>query len=734
MAKTKNKSESDRQIKKKGPLKYYLIMILIPVLFFILLEIILRITGFGYDFSLFIPAKNTSPEMLEQNPDMAFKYFDNIATSNIEPEGFYKKKKKGTFRIFVLGASSAAGFPYNSDCSFSRQLKRMLEISFPEIYFEVVNLGSTAINSYTILDYAPSIPKQKPDMVIIYAGHNEYYGALGVASTTRIGNSRAVTEFILSLRDYRIYQLLQDMIGLFSPGKEEKLGSGKSETSVPGFRINTRNLMESMIDKNYIPYGSGLYKAGISQFRENMDEVLKKLTGNHIPVIISTLTSNIKDQRPFYTSNAAGLKKATDKYNLAVAELKANDIQKAKQLFIEAKKLDGVRFRAPEEINREIVSMAKKYGCILADIDSLFSVNSKDHITGDELICDHLHPNFYGYRLMGRKYYGIVKDYIEQNLDKEPVMDNGSLDSIMNARYPFSELDSAQAGLMLRILTGSYPYTPKGVPNKLLEEYKPDSYLDTMMLKYKSSARPYIAAWYVENLRFGRFSSELRILLEETPLSGTGYETLLKILHETGLYKHALPFMKGVLEEHPDNALEEKWLAAVDNDYKTYLDSLKITANENDKEKSDAFIYYKRGRAELQKNELQSALDDYNKALELDSNMYEAYNDRAVIMLKLFNDNEKALKDFNRSLELNPEYEEAYVNRAYYYYLNEKDALSLKDLNKALELNEKNPRSFYIRGLVYQRIKKTNKACEDWNRSLELGFQPAAELIKKNCR
>jgi len=35
-----------------------------------------------------------------------------------------------------------------------------------------------AINSYALLDMVDEVIQQSPDAVLIYTGHNEYYGAL----------------------------------------------------------------------------------------------------------------------------------------------------------------------------------------------------------------------------------------------------------------------------------------------------------------------------------------------------------------------------------------------------------------------------------------------------------------------------------------------------------------------------------------------------------------------------
>ncbi|HVO75336.1 MAG TPA: hypothetical protein VMT35_15005, partial [Ignavibacteriaceae bacterium] len=62
----------------------------------------------------------------------------------------------------------------------------------------------TAVNSYTLLDLLPGVLNQKPDLILIYAGHNEYYGALGVGSVESYGSSRTIIKIMIYLNNFKI--------------------------------------------------------------------------------------------------------------------------------------------------------------------------------------------------------------------------------------------------------------------------------------------------------------------------------------------------------------------------------------------------------------------------------------------------------------------------------------------------------------------------------------------------
>ena len=162
---------------RKTPKWFYVVSVLLPVLFLVILEMFLRIINYGTNFDQWI---NVGEGKYTINSNIGKKYFPSgFFNPTASEDEFDIHKKPNTFRVFVLGGSSAEGFPYGPMGSFSRYIRRRLELVYPNTPIEVVNLGMSAINSYTLLDLLPGVLDQKPDLILIYAGHNEYYGAMG---------------------------------------------------------------------------------------------------------------------------------------------------------------------------------------------------------------------------------------------------------------------------------------------------------------------------------------------------------------------------------------------------------------------------------------------------------------------------------------------------------------------------------------------------------------------------
>ena len=380
---------------QKSPKWFYAVLILLPIVFLILLEIFLRVINYGYNFNEWVDVGGGKYVI---NPDIGRKYF---TTGDFNPttseDKFDIHKKADSFRVFVLGGSSAEGFPFAPMGSFARYIRKRLELVYPHTTIEVVNLGMTAVNSYTLLDLLQGVLNQKPDLILIYAGHNEYYGALGVGSEESFGSSRAIIELMLYLDNFKVTQLVRNSIHwVYS------LFSSK-------YNASSGTLMSRMARDKYILLNSKEYYAGLQQFKENLTDMLHMIKDKGVPVILGRLVSNLKDQKPFISVKTPGYQTADQVYEEAEDEFKNKKYTIADSLFKLAKDLDALRFRAPEKMNDIIDNLGKEFHDTVVPIDSIFASASPDGIVGDNLIVDHLHANVKGYQLMGKAFYDSME-------------------------------------------------------------------------------------------------------------------------------------------------------------------------------------------------------------------------------------------------------------------------------------------------------------------------------------
>ncbi|MCJ8318385.1 MAG: hypothetical protein MJK12_02050 [Colwellia sp.] len=392
---------------------YQLIALVIPLAFFVLLEGGLRFFDYGRELPLFIDypkAENsTVPEYLLPRPDVVKRYFPQGSAApsvTIETNFFLKHKPEDALRIVVQGGSTAAGFPFGYGASIAGMLDYRLKQSFPNRTVEVINTALAAVNSYTVLDFVDEIIEQQPDAVLIYAGHNEYLGILGVGSAYTAANSPAATLLYLKLKDSRIFQLLQNLYWQLTKANVPK-NAGKSRT-----------FMSKVAKHKNIPYGSELYQAGLKQFENNIARVIAKYQAAGIPVFISTIASNLADQPPFSSSDTSTVDKpnagqsnqlsADVYYKQGQVLLAQGRYQAAKQSFIEARDYDLLRFRAPSAINDIIVELSKKESVYFVDANKAL-MNAAEHgIIGKSLMLEHLHPTIKGYFVIADSFYQVL--------------------------------------------------------------------------------------------------------------------------------------------------------------------------------------------------------------------------------------------------------------------------------------------------------------------------------------
>jgi len=443
-----NKTEENKKIRKtKSPFWFYLILVLIPVVFFLLLEIFLRVINYGRNNDQWIKITETK-QML--NPDVAGRYFfstEDLPQSN--NDAFDIVKRGNAFRVFVMGGSSAQGFPFSPNGTFSRYIRDRLELKYPDKYIEVINLGITATNSYTIRDLIPGVLEQNPDLILIYAGHNEYYGAFGVGSTENIGNSRELVNFLIWINKFKSVELMRSLINaiinLFTRDANKDISRGGT-------------LMARIVKEQLIPYNSESFNVGIKQFEGNFQDILQMTKDAEVPVVIGTLVCNLKDQKPFILVGSNSNESADSIYLRAQYQLKLGNTNLADSLFRYAKDLDALRFRAPEKINEIIKQLVLKYNCGIVDVDSVFNANSPDGIVGNNLTVDHLHPSLNGYLLIGKIYFEVMERSGFLPTDGQRHISGGQQDSIIINNFAFSRLDSVISDIRLIGLLNDWPF------------------------------------------------------------------------------------------------------------------------------------------------------------------------------------------------------------------------------------------------------------------------------------
>lgn len=377
------------------------------------------------------------------NPALATRWFRGDAEPPTAPlEPFAPDLPNDGLRLVVLGESSAQGFPFPRNAMFSRVVRDALEDRLGAGRVQVINFGIAATNSYAVLDLVPDVLALAPHAVLVYAGHNEYYGADGVASTTSMGLPPAMVRAAMRIRRFRLGALLDAAIRRLRPQPDAtELAASPS-------------MMERVAGERAIALESPLFAAGVAQYRGNLSRAVAALRRAGVPVFIGTLASNERDQPPFAGNAPDGA--AWQAYNAAQRAWAAGDSGAAREGFRTARDADVVRFRAPSAFNAVIREVAQQTGAVVVPVAEAFAAAAPGGSPGRELFTEHVHPTSLGYALIGRAFAEAIaaQGCLGRGCGAGPLPSASELES----RMALTSLDSGLVRHRLGALMTRWPF------------------------------------------------------------------------------------------------------------------------------------------------------------------------------------------------------------------------------------------------------------------------------------
>lgn len=435
---------------------YKLTASLLPFVLLALVELCLRAGGYGYDTRLFT-ADGDDPRFLVMNRQVSRKYFTINQNATIgNQDVFFREKPQGTLRFFVLGASSALGFPYMHNGSFPRMLKYKLQFAFPRNNIEIINLSLTAINTYTLYDFSKQLIDHDPDGVLIYAGHNEYYGALGVASSGRSGRGGGFVRMMLAAKNLKLVQALSALAEKIAPPERH-------------LTDEDRTLMERMAARQLVHYDTEMYDAGVGQFGDNLERMLRLFRKHDVPVFVSTLACNLKGQAPLDRGSADAVRE----YRLGEEAYAEQRYAEALEHYTAAKDRDALRFRAPEVFDTIIRRCADEFENVhTVDVRAAFAERSPEGIVGNELLLEHVHPNLAGQWLIAETFCLALSEHLFPAMGLQVSGYDVDLDD-----YPATISDSIYGDLAIHRLRQQWPFN----------ETPPDPDYDRETVEYETA-------------------------------------------------------------------------------------------------------------------------------------------------------------------------------------------------------------------------------------------------------
>ena len=142
----------------------------------------------------------------------------------------------------------------------------------------------------------------------------------------------------------------------------------------------------------------------------------------------------------------------------------------------------------------------------------------------------------------------------------------------------------------------------------------------------------------------------------------------------------------------------------------------------------------------LKNREYTKSIEDYDKAIKLDSTDAELYNMRGVAKNEFFMFDE-ALADYEKAIELDSNVAVYYMNRGYLKLWHVGDTIgALEDLNRSHSLDSLELLIYFVRGSLFLETKKYSKAIDDLSvfikfyedDNIDWGESPRVEVTDEN--
>jgi lysophospholipase L1-like esterase len=484
-----NKKPINKQpISKKEKIFFNLIFISLILLTLVLIELGLRIAGYGIDTHAFIKPRYKN-DIYVMNQNIIYKYFPRKVVTKSDTlrdmmiaNQFSVRKPPNTLRGFVVGESTAQGFPYESNQSFSKITELALGACGKYKKVELLNLGISAITSYCIKDIALKLLPYQPDFLVIYAGHNEYYGTL--SATT--GGNYFTKNLYLTLKESRLFQLLFNLQNSLNPAPE-----------------NT-TLMEEQFNQQILPPNPKLDQEVAADFIKNIDGIVKAYNYRSIPVIVIEPVSNLYDMPPFAGEKDSEFKEFIESYTTLIKKNNRQELAdfyqarlRQKQYdqnaniryldavsqtvltgkpdlngFKSAKDLDTVPFRAKETLVESLQKFCASHSLnnpnlSFIPLSKIMTDMNDNEIFGNKIFIDQLHFTQAGQRMLSRILADRIAEIFQFNdFEKNKIARFYTEDAKIEKSLLYLTANRIDVYLKVRLLLENAPF------NKMLLPYQ----------------------------------------------------------------------------------------------------------------------------------------------------------------------------------------------------------------------------------------------------------------------
>lgn len=354
-----------------------------------------------------------------------------LMRSDLAP--FPLERPPGGLRIFVLGASAAAGWPYHlGDTNLSALLERKLRQLQPDRPIEVINMAAGTYGSHRVGLILEEVVRYHPDAIFLYNGNNEFLENLVFRPRT----PPAPWDRSAALRVvYRAVASLTTPLPTFDVagyGLEDQVWNQLSFAFAQASRYREDPRQFELLQEHY---------------RYNVEAAIRTAGGAGVPLFLVTCPVNLKDWLPNVSRHRPGLSapelaRWTERFRegylasergdfaSAVAPLRAaiaiddeyaeahfllaqalrrtGRLSEARAGYVRALERDAFPFRELPEFQAILREVAAARGVPLVDIVAPLDAAAGDGIPGFDTFIDYVHLTEQSQELAAHELLGAL--------------------------------------------------------------------------------------------------------------------------------------------------------------------------------------------------------------------------------------------------------------------------------------------------------------------------------------
>jgi tetratricopeptide (TPR) repeat protein len=249
-------------------------------------------------------ARGKNPFIEAINPVPAFHVVELGGRKMVQRSGFHPlmnqgqppfplERPAGGLRVFLLGGSAAAGWPYHTgETNITALLRRKLERLYPGRPIEVVNMAAGTYASHRVKLILEEVIHYAPDVILLYNGNNEFLENLvyrprrppapwDVSAVARLG--------------YRVHASLTTPL---------------PRIDVHNYDVNdqsSNNLSFAFSQASRYREDPRQFEALLAHYRFNMESMVSTAAAAGVPLLLATCPVNLKDWSPNVSRHRPGL-------------------------------------------------------------------------------------------------------------------------------------------------------------------------------------------------------------------------------------------------------------------------------------------------------------------------------------------------------------------------------------------------------------------------------------------